>query len=119
MDPEGISCSLTCIGQTTGNISAPKYYILFHINDLPHIPPQKKKNPEKIPSKGHPRAHTLFEVKEKKIQISFSQYVNNVGTPLFRSMRQAQNTDTHALNQLWVSQKSSNFTADEHIWHPP
>ena len=28
----------------------------------------------------------------------FSQYANNVGTPFFRSMRQAQNTDTHALN---------------------
>ena len=56
-------------------------------------------------------------------QISFSQYANNVGTPLFRSMRQAQITDTHALNQQEVSQNSSplwsNFTADKHIWHPP
>ena len=34
-------------------------------------------------------------------------------------MRQAQNTETHALNQLGVSQNSSplrsNFTADKHI----
>ena len=28
------------------------------------------------------------------------QYTDNDGTPLLRSMRQAQNTDTHALNQL-------------------
>ena len=38
-------------------------------------------------------------------------------------MRQAQNTDTHALNQLGLSQNSSllwsNFTVDKHIWHPP
>ena len=57
-------------------------------------PPKKKtkknqKTPEKIPSKGHPRARTLVEFKEKKIQISFPQYANNVGTPFFRSMRQA------------------------------
>ena len=44
---------------------------------------------------------------KKNFQISFSQYANNVGTPLFRSTRQAQNTDTHALNQLGVSQNSS------------
>ena len=47
---------------------------------------------------------------KKHFQISFSQYANNVGTPLFfpsRSMRKAQNTDTHALNQLGVSQNSS------------
>ena len=60
---------------------------------------------------------------KKNFQISFSQYANNVGTPLFRSMCQAQNTDTYALNQLGVSQNSSplssNFTADKHIWHPP
>ena len=60
---------------------------------------------------------------KKIFQISFSQYANNVGTPLFRSMPQAQNTDIHALNQLGVSQTSSplssNFTADKHIWHPP
>ena len=47
------------------------------------------------------------------------QYTDNDGTPLLRSMRQAQNTDTHALNQLRVSQYSSplrsNFTADKHI----
>ena len=60
---------------------------------------------------------------KKHFKISFSQYANNVGTPFFRSMRQAQNTDTHALNQLGISQNSlppsSNFTADKHIWHPP
>ena len=60
---------------------------------------------------------------KKNFQISFSQYANNVGTTLFRSMRQAQNTDTHALNQLGVFQNNSplwsNFTADKHIWHPP
>ena len=81
-------------GQTTGKIWAPKYYI-FPIHDLPHRSPKK---------------------------ISFSQYVNNVGTPLFRSMCQAKNTDTNPLNQLGVSQNSSplwsNFTADKHIWHP-
>ena len=61
----------------------------------PTDPPQKnQKNPEKIPSKGYPRARTLVEFKEIFFQISFSQYANNVGTPLFRSMRQAQNTDT-------------------------
>ena len=73
----------------------------------PTDPPQKnQKNPEKIPSKGHPRARTLINLK-KNFQISFSQYANNVGTPLFKSMRQAQNTDTHSLKQLGVSQKSS------------
>ena len=61
---------------------------------------------------------------KKNFPISFSQYENkNVGTLFFRSMRQAQNTDTYALNQLGVSQNSSpllsNFTADKHIWHPP
>ena len=50
-----------------------------------------------IPSKGHSRARTLVEFKEIFL-ISFSQYANNVRTPLFRSMRHAQNTDTHALN---------------------
>ena len=88
----------------------------------PTDPPQKnQKNPEKNPSKGHPRALTLLELK-KNFQISFSQYANNVGTPLFRSMCQAQNTDTHALNQQGLSQNSlllsSNFTADKHIWPP-
>ena len=72
----------------------------------PTDPPQKnQKNPEKIPSKGHLCARTLVELK-KKFQVSSSQYANNVGTPLFRSMRQAQNTDTHALNQLGLSQNS-------------
>ena len=89
----------------------------------PTDPPKKnQKNPEKIPSKGHSRALTLLNLK-KNFQISFSQYENNVGTPFLISMRQAQNTDTHALNQLGVFQNSSplssNFTADKHIWHPP
>ena len=65
-----------------------------------------RKNPENIPSKGHPRARILVELK-KNFQISFSQYANNVGTPLLRSMRQTQNTDTLALNQMGVSQNSS------------
>ena len=54
-------------------------------------------------------ARTLVEFKEKKFQISFSQYANSAGTPLFRCMWQAQNTDklTHALNQRGVSQNSS------------
>ena len=56
---------------------------------------------------------------KKNFRISFSQYANNVGHPLFRSMRQAQNTDTPALNQLGMSQNISplwsNFTADKHI----
>ena len=43
---------------------------------------------------------------KKHFQIDFSQYANNVGTPLSRFMRQAQNTDTHALNQLGVSRYS-------------
>ena len=50
-----------------------KYFspeILYPIKDLHHRPPQKErrknqKNPEKIPSKGHPRARTLVEFKEK------------------------------------------------------
>ena len=42
---------------------------------------------------------------KKIFQISFSQYANNIGTPLFSSMRQAQNADTHALNQLGVFPK--------------
>ena len=80
-------------------------YSLYMI--CPTDPPQKnQKNPEKNPSKGHPRARTLLEFKEK-FPDQFSQCANNVGTPLFRSMRQAQNTDIHALNQLGVFQNSS------------
>ena len=71
-------------------------------------PPKKKiiKIPKKFQAKviqGHVPCLNL----KKIFQISFSQYSNNVGTPLFRSMRQAQNTDTYALNQLGVSQNSS------------
>ena len=77
---------------------------------------------QKIPKKFQAKAiqgHVPWMNLKKKIRISFSQYANNVGTPLFRSMRQAQNTYTHALNQLGVSPKSfplwSSFTADKHI----
>ena len=68
---------------------------IFLVNDSPHRPPSNffRKNPEKIPGKGHPRARILVEFKEK-FPDHFLQYANNVGTPLFRSMRQAQNTDT-------------------------
>ena len=34
-----------------------------------------------------------------KKQISVSQYANNFRIPLFRSMRQAQNTNTQTLNE--------------------
>ena len=86
----------------------------------PTDPPKKiQKNPEKFPSKGHPRARTLLEFKEKFPD----QFFTICGTPFFRYMRQAQNTDTHARNQLGVSQNNSpmwsNFTADKHIWNPP
>ena len=95
-------------GQNTGNIWAPKYYI-FPINDLPHIAPLlfiflKEKSRKKIRAKAIQGRVSWVNLK-KNFQISFSQYTNNVGTPLFRSMRQAQNTDTHALNQLRVSPK--------------
>ena len=46
----------------------------------------------------------------------FSQYANNVETPLFSSMRQAQNTNTQALNQLGVSQNSSPPLIQLHYW---
>ena len=62
---------------------------VFPINDLPHRHPskkKKKKSRKKITGKGHPRARTLVEFKEKKILISVSQYANNVGTSLFRSI---------------------------------
>ena len=96
------------IGQTTGNIGAPKYYI-FPINDLPHKPPSEKseKNQEKKFQANAFQGHVAWLNLKKNFQISLLQYANNVGTPLFRSMRQAQNTDTHALNQLGVSQNSS------------
>ncbi len=45
-------------------------YILYkrlapQIPPTPPAPPKYEKNPEKIPSKGHPRARTLLESKEK------------------------------------------------------
>ena len=74
----------------------------------PTDPPQIffRKIPKKFQAKaiqGHVPCLNL----KKNFQISFSQYANNVGTPVFRSMRQAQNTDTHALNQRGVSKNSS------------
>ena len=75
----------------------------------PTDPPKKKIRKirrKKIPSKGHPKARTLVEFKGKFAD-QFFTFANNVGTPLFRSMRQAQNTDTQALNQLGASQNSS------------
>ena len=122
---EGFTKGPCCLyaGHTTGNIWAPKYY-LFPLNDLPHRPPSKKseKSGKKFQAKVI-QGHVPWLNLKKNFQISFSQYAKSVGTPLFRSMLQAQNTDTHALNQLGVSQNSSplwsNFTADKHIWHPP
>ena len=71
--------------------------------------PLKKKNrkiPQKFPAKAI-QGHVPCLNSKKNFQISFSQYANNFGTPLFRSMRRAQNTYTYALNQLGVSQNSS------------
>ena len=74
----------------------------------PTDPPQKKirKIRKKIQAKAI-YGHVPWLNLKKNFQISFSQYANNVGTPLFRSMLKAQNTDTRALNQLGVSQNSS------------
>ena len=73
--------------QTTGNISAPKYFI-FPINDLPHRPPlqkKKKKKTGKIPKKIHAKAiqgHvSLLNLKKYFPDDFFLQYANNVGTP--------------------------------------
>ena len=71
----------------------------------PTEPPNKKIR--KIPPKFEAKAiqgHVPWLNLKKNFLISFSKYANNVGTPLFR--RQAQNTDTYALNQLGVSQNS-------------
>ena len=90
----------------------------------PIDPPKKKseKYRKKFQAKAIQGHYTLVEF-EEKCPYQNSQYAHNVGTPLFKSMRQAKNTDTHALNQLGVSQNSSplwsNFTADNYIWHPP
>ena len=74
----------------------------------PTDPPQKnQKIPKKIPSKKAIQGHVPWLNLKKIFQISFSQYANNVGTRLFKSMRQAQNTDTDAPNQLGVSKNSS------------
>ena len=74
----------------------------------PTEPPNKKIR--KIPPKFEAKAiqgHVPWLNLKKNFLISFSKYANNVRTPLFRPIRQAQNTDTHALNQLGVSQNSS------------
>ena len=66
----------------------------------PTDPPQKnQKIPKKIPSKKAIQGHVPWLNLKKIFQISFSQYANNIGTLLFRSMCQTQNTDIHALNQ--------------------
>ena len=60
-----------------------KYY-KFPINDLPHRPPSKKS--EKSGKKFQAKAilgHIPWLNSKKNLQISFSQYVNNVGTPFF------------------------------------
>ena len=62
----------------------------------PTDPPQKKKirkNPKKFQAKAI-QGHVPWLNLKKNFQISFSQYANNVETPLFRSMCQVQNTDT-------------------------
>ena len=72
----------------------------------PTDPPKKiRKIPKKFQAKVIQR-HVPWLNLKKIFQNSFSQYANNIGTPLFRSMRQAQNTDTHSLNQLGVSKNS-------------
>ena len=65
----------------------------------PADPPQKKKKKiikirEKFQAKAIQWDVPWLNLK-KNFPISFSQYANNFGTPLFRSKRQAQNTDTH------------------------
>ena len=70
----------------------------------PTDPPQtkNKKIPKKIQAKAIQGYVPWLNLK-KVFQISFSQYANDVGTPLFRSMFQAKYTDTHTFNQLGVS----------------
>ena len=53
-------------------------YILF----APHTPLKKKKKKlSTVPSKGHPRAHTLAEFEEKFPEYFFHFMQINVGTP--------------------------------------
>ena len=76
----------------------------------PTDPPQKTKKSEKSRKKFQAKAiqgHVPWLTLKKNFQNSFLQYASNVGTPLFRSMRQTQNIDTHALSQLGASQNSS------------
>ena len=65
----------------------------------PTDPPIKKiwKIPRKKIQAKAIQGHVPWLNLENNFQISFTQYANNVGIPLFRSVRQAQNTDTHAL----------------------
>ena len=73
----------------------------------PTDPPKKiRKIPKKFQAKAI-QGHVPYLNLKKTFQIGFSQYANNLGTPLFSSVRQAQNTDTQVLNQLGVSQNSS------------
>ena len=67
-------CRAESTGQTIGNMLAPKYYI-FPINNLPHRTPLIFLfffNPEKNPRKGHLRAGTLAEFKEKCLDNIFT-----------------------------------------------
>ena len=80
------------------------------ISDLPHRLLKKffLEKSRKNPSKGHPRRCFLAEFKANFPGTFFSYNMQiNVGIPWFRFMRQAQNTDTHALNQPGMSQNSS------------
>ena len=62
--------------------------------------PPNKSNPAKNPSKGNPRTGFLAEFKEKFPDFFSYNIQINVRTLQLRSMRQAQNVDTLALNQL-------------------
>ena len=66
----------------------------------PTDPPQKIRKIAKTFQAKATQGHVPWLNLKENFLISFSQCANNFGTPLFRSMRQVQNTDTHALNQL-------------------
>ena len=85
-------------GQTTGTIWAPKYYIIIPYKRFAPQTPLKKMSiiPKKFQAKAI-QGHVPWLNLKKNFQTGFSLYANNVGTPLFRSMRQAQNTDTHTV----------------------
>ena len=109
----------------------PHYRTYFSPEILYYIP--YKCSASQTPLKKDRKIRKIFQAKafqgqvpglnlKKNFHINFLQYANNIRTLLFRSMHQAQNTDTHALKQLGVSQNSlplwSNFTAGKHIWYP-